>query len=60
MKWIGISGTWRTTSEQVEQDVRAAVRAIIAAGDGIISGGATGVDFFAADEALKLVPDASR
>jgi hypothetical protein len=60
MKWIGISGTWRTTNRQVEQDVRAAVRAIISAGDGIVSGGATGVDYFAADEALKLYSDGSR
>lgn len=60
MKWVGISGTWRTTNEQVERDVRAAVREIIEAGDGIVAGGATGVDFYAADEALKLAPDASR
>ncbi|HYD93232.1 MAG TPA: hypothetical protein VEB18_02120 [Candidatus Paceibacterota bacterium] len=59
MKWIGISGSWRATSAEVEQDVRAAVRDIMARGDGIVSGGALNVDYFATDEALKLNPDAS-
>ncbi len=57
MKWIGISGTWRTTDPKVEQDVRSAVRDIITRGDGIVSGGATGVDYFALDEALKHSTD---
>jgi hypothetical protein len=60
MKWLGISGTWRTSDSKVEEDVRAAVRTIIAAGDGVLNGGATGVDFYATDEALKLSKDGAR
>lgn len=60
MKWIGISGSWRLTSEEVERDVREAVRDIISRGDGIVSGGALNVDFFATDEALKLNPSATQ
>lgn len=59
MKWIGISGTWRTTDATVEERVRAQVRGIIARGHGIVAGGATGVDYFATDEALKAAPDAA-
>src|SRR3989344_1969251 len=58
--WFGISGSWRKTNEQVEQGVREAVRKIIERGDGIISGGALNVDYFATDEALKLNPTADR
>lgn len=60
MKWIGISGSWRATSAEVEKDVREAVHEIMARGDGIVSGGALNVDYFATDEALKLNPDGSR
>ncbi len=58
--WFGISGSWRKTSEEVENAVRNAVRKILARGDGIVSGGALNVDYFATDEALKLNPDADR
>lgn len=60
MKWIAISGTWRKTSPEVEQDTRGAVRAIIERGDGIVTGGALNVDYQATDEALKLDPGATR
>ncbi len=60
MKWILFTGTWRLTNEEVENDVRAAARDVLARGDGIVTGGATGVDYFAMDEAMKLYPDASR
>jgi hypothetical protein len=60
MKWIGISGSWRATSAEVEKDVRDAVRNIMMHGNGIVSGGALNVDYFATDEALMLNPDASR
>jgi len=53
MKWIAIAGGWRKTNEEVEKDVRKTTRAIISRGDGIVSGGALGVDFIATDEALK-------
>lgn len=54
MKWIVISGSWRIVSKRVEKDVRKEVRRIIAIGNGIIDGGAPGVDYIATDEALKI------
>ncbi|HXK31187.1 MAG TPA: hypothetical protein VJZ94_00330 [Candidatus Paceibacterota bacterium] len=60
MKWIGISGTWKITSKEVEADVRKAVREIIERGDGIVTGGALNVDYFATDEAFKINPEATR
>lgn len=54
MKWFGITGSWRATSQQVEHDVRDAIRRIILNGDGIVTGGALNVDWFATDEALQL------
>ncbi len=60
MKWILFTGTWRLTNTQVESDVRAAAREVLQRGDGIVTGGATGVDYFVMDEAMKLYPDASR
>lgn len=59
MKWILFTGTWRLTNREVEQDVRNAVRDVIARGDGVLTGGATGVDYFAMDEVLKHNPTAS-
>lgn len=59
-KRIGITGTWRKTNTEVEQDVRSAVRVIIARGDGVVVGGALGVDYFALDEAIHANPDVSR
>lgn len=53
MKWYGITGSWRQTSTEVEQDVRKIVREVIERGDGIVSGGALNVDYFATDEALR-------
>ena len=60
MKWILFTGTWRLTNAHVEEDVRALAQAVLERGDGIVTGGATGVDFFAMDEALRIFPDASR
>lgn len=57
MKWIAISGSWRKTNRKIEGDVRESVKEIILRGDGIISGGALGVDYFAIDEAMKLDPN---
>lgn len=54
MKWIAISGGWRKNNEQTESDARKEVREIISRGDGIVSGGALGVDYFATEEALKI------
>ena len=60
MKWILFTGTWKLTNKQVEDDVRQAAREVLERGDGIVTGGATGVDYFAMDEAMKLYPDGSR
>jgi hypothetical protein len=60
MKWVIFTGTWRLTNEEVEQDVRAATREVISRGDGIVTGGATGVDYFCMDELLKLNPSCTR
>ncbi len=60
MKWIGITGSWRKTSGEVEQDVRSAVKEIIERGDGIVTGGALNVDWYATDEALELNPAATQ
>jgi hypothetical protein len=59
MKWIIITGTWRLTNKEVEADVRKKVKEIFERGDGIVTGGATGVDFFAMDEFVKLNPTCS-
>lgn len=53
MKWIAIAGTWKDTNDDVERDVRKTVLEIITSGNGIVTGGALGVDYFATDEALK-------
>ncbi len=60
MKWIIFTGTWRLTNKEVEADVRAAVREVLARGDGIVTGGGTGVDYFCMDEVIKLDPTAAR
>lgn len=56
MKWILFTGTWRLTSDEVEKDVREAAREVIARGDGVLTGGATGVDYFAMNEVLNTTP----
>jgi predicted Rossmann fold nucleotide-binding protein DprA/Smf involved in DNA uptake len=57
MKWIAIAGGWRRTNLEIEEKVREEVREILSNGDGIISGGALGVDYLATDEALKMDVD---
>lgn len=54
MKWIAISGSWRKTNDQVKKDVVGTVRKIISTGDGIVCGGALGVDYIATNESIKL------
>ena len=49
-RWVGISGSWRKTNDQVESDVRNAVREIFKKSFGIVTGGALGVDYIATDE----------
>ena len=50
---VAISGSWRNASVQVERDVRKTVAGAIERGDGIVTGGALGVDSIATDEVLK-------
>lgn len=57
MKWCLFTGTWRLTNAEVEEDVRAGVREVLSRGDGVVTGGATGVDYFAMDELSKLDPN---
>ncbi len=59
MKWILFTGTWKLADKEVEEDVRKFARETIARGDGVLTGGATGVDYFAMDEVLKHNPNAS-
>lgn len=53
MKWVAISGSWRNCTTDVAHDVRADVATIMQRGDGIVSGGALGVDYCATEEAMK-------
>jgi hypothetical protein len=60
MRWIGISGSWRAPAHLSEKQVRQAVHSLMERGDGLVSGGAVGVDSIALDEALKYDPRAER
>jgi len=60
MKWYAISGSWRQTSLELVRDVRSAVAEVMERGDGVVAGGALGVDYIATEEALKLNPEADR
>lgn len=53
MKWIGISGSRQLITKEIENDVRREVRVILENGDGVATGGAIGVDYFAMDEVFK-------
>lgn len=53
MKWIGISGTWQLTSQEVEEEVRREVKKVLDNGDGVVTGGALGVDSFAMEEVIQ-------
>jgi hypothetical protein len=54
MKWIAIAGGWRKTNSQIEEDIKRVIGEIIFRGNGIVSGGALGVDYIAIKEALSL------
>lgn len=60
MKWIGVSGSWRVSNEELCRDVQASVAHVVQQGDGIVSGGALGVDQVATEEALRHNPAADR
>jgi len=54
MKWYAISGTWKTITKEAEKDVQEIVKNIVSRGDGIITGGALGVDSVAVQTVLEL------
>lgn len=60
MKWIGITGSWRRSSSELEADLIREVGAELERGNGIVTGGALGVDYLATDLALHYAPDGSR
>ncbi len=60
MRWIIFTGTCRLTNKDVENDVRKRARSVFEMGNGLVTGGATGVDYFAMDEWLKLDPECKR
>ncbi len=53
MKWYAISGSWRTTNKRVKKDVIRVVKKIVKKNDGILTGGALGVDYTATQTVLK-------
>ncbi|MEX0920810.1 MAG: hypothetical protein WDZ62_00940 [Candidatus Pacearchaeota archaeon] len=53
MKWHAITGSWRNTSKKIERDVIKAVENIVLLGEGIVTGGALGVDYIATKTVLK-------
>jgi len=59
-RWVGISGSWRHSNPELVADVEREVRAVLERGDGIVTGGALGVDFQATNIALNFAPDGSR
>lgn len=60
MKWIAIAGSWRNSAAGIEEDIRSNIKDIVARGEGVVTGGALGVDYIATDEYLKNDPTASR
>jgi hypothetical protein len=59
IKWVGVSGSWRTTCPELEDDLRHEVTKILNDGNGIVSGGALNVDYEATSLALEHYPDGS-
>ncbi len=60
MKWTAVAGSWRQSNLDIENKVREEVRSLLALGNGLVSGGALGVDFFATDEALQAGIEATQ
>ena len=52
MKWYAISGSWRIINNKVKKDLEEIVKGIILKGNGIITGGALGVDYIATQVVL--------
>lgn len=60
MKWIGISGSWKYDFPEIRKDIAREVNEILGNGNGIVSGGAPGVDYWATELAIERYPDGSR
>lgn len=56
MRWVGVSGSWRYAPAGLEDAVRREVTAALAAGKSVVTGGALGVDYWAAETALSIDP----
>jgi len=54
MKWFAISGSWRSQTPELVKDLSVAMDRIIQNNDGIVSGGALGVDYIATSAMLEL------
>lgn len=54
MKWYAISGSWRTTNEKLVEDITRIVKELVLRGDGIVTGGALGVDYIATQIVLEF------
>lgn len=54
MRWYAISGSWRKANDEVKEDVEKLVKKIILRGEGIITGGALGVDYIATQVVLDI------
>lgn len=60
MKWIAIAGSWRFSTPKLRLELENEVKSILNAGNGIITGGALGVDYLATQQVIKLNPKLDR
>ena len=51
--WLGISGSWRTINQKIINDTATITRKIINSGNGILTGGALGIDYLTTEIVLK-------
>ena len=54
MKWIAISGSWRLSSAELDAKLSLTIDGIVKNGDGIVSGGALGVDYKATAKMMAI------
>src|SRR4051812_34892987 len=60
MQWTGITGSWRFTPPELVRELSQEISKVLAAGNGIVTGGALGVDQLASQQVLAVFPDGSR
>ena len=58
--WYAVSGSWRSSCPELIDDVQNDVAQVAGAGNGIVTGGALGVDFVATETALLIDETAER